>query len=92
MGQGMRDMVLSRLLATELLRRQKSGVQHLILIEQLQTQIQEIHEFYMHKQASIFVQEYHTFMWEIMKEIKYQLKGWGHRRIEPNGVHFIHQG
>ena len=46
----------------------------------------------MEKSSALSIKQYQQLLWEIMKQIKFYHHGWGHQRIEPNGVHFIYQG
>ena len=54
--------------------------------------LRQIKTNFMHKETARFVQEYQLLMTGIMKQIKWQLNGWGNRRVEGDGVHFIHSG
>lgn len=64
----------------------------MFIIDELQKTIQTIHSMFMHKKSAAYIEEYKCLLWEIMKQLRTQMNAWGHRRVELDGVHFIHQG
>ncbi len=90
MQVALRSLLLKRMQTSTGPKQQKGGIYHLHIIEELQKIIQTITGIFMDKQTSDYVNEYKCLLWEIMKQLRTQQNAWGHRRVELEGVHFIH--